>query len=122
NDRFWYSGGENGDARFAWGDELPGIASFAATPGGSGATYVTDAEIRSLLEAAGVPAEPIPGRPLGPTGLRSLVLPAAIAASALVLLLVASIVGFILVRRRRSAGVVLPADGGSDPPEPPAQE
>jgi parallel beta-helix repeat protein len=122
-DRFWYSGAEDGDARYAWGDELSGLTAFAATPGGQGDAYLTDEEVRSQLEAEGVPAQPVPGRPLGPTGIRSFILPAVVAGSALLFVVVAAVTALILVRRRRSAAVAIhPVTPGSGPPEPPAQE
>ena len=53
--QFWYPGAEGRDYRFAWDGPINDIADFSATPGGQGSTYLSEADARLALEAAGVP-------------------------------------------------------------------
>ncbi len=126
DDRFWISGPEGGDARFAWAESFTRLAPFAATPGGSGAAYLSDADLAARLEAAGIPVHPLGDHPLGRSGLRELLAPALGAGLAL-LLAVAGIVALAVRRRRPSSPIPPGPDAGPDAgpgpdPNPPTQE
>ncbi len=95
-DRFWFTGPEGRDARFAWGSNLSSLGDFRATAGGTDAAYLTDAEIADALASADLPGHPaIHPAVFDP---RDLVVPAGLAAIALIAAIAALIV---LVRRRR---------------------
>jgi hypothetical protein len=55
NNRFWYPGPEDGNARFVWRQTFPDLASFANTPGGAGSQYLSQADRDRALSAAGIP-------------------------------------------------------------------
>lgn len=98
SDRFWFAGPEGGDARFAWDRAFAGLDAFRATPGGTGASYVTDAEMASILEAAGIPGRPSNARPAQPLRPRDLVGPGLLVLGVAV---VAALFAGEAIRRRR---------------------
>jgi parallel beta-helix repeat protein len=106
--RFWNESAEPASCRFNWSDCVQSIDAFSATPGGSGSTYLTDAEAHAALTDAGVPAHPIP-HPFGePPRLRTVLLVAGIA-GLVGLVVIAALV--VLIRRRRRRR---PSSTGSD--------
>lgn len=58
-DRFWSAVAEPQSARFEWASSTKStLATYAATPGGAGATYLTNAQKDAILAANGLPATP----------------------------------------------------------------
>lgn len=58
-DRFWSAVAEPQSARFEWASSTKStLALYAATPGGAGATYLTNVEKDAILAANGLPASP----------------------------------------------------------------
>jgi parallel beta-helix repeat protein len=56
NDRFWAPGPETGAPRYAWNGESDAhLAAFNATPGEKNGTYLSTAELTSILAAVGIP-------------------------------------------------------------------
>jgi len=53
--RYWYPTSENGTGRFAWTSQTGSLATFNATPGEEGGTYLTTTEKDAALAAAGIP-------------------------------------------------------------------
>ncbi len=96
-DRFWFTGPEGRDARFAWGGSLTSLDDFRSTLGGADAAYLTDAEVADALAAAGLPGHPdIHPAVFDP---RDLIAPAV--AALLAVIAAISALTVILVRRRR---------------------
>jgi parallel beta-helix repeat protein len=52
---FWYPDSKDDAGRFAWNGDVASLSAFDATPGGAASRYLTDAEGRATLAAAGVP-------------------------------------------------------------------
>jgi hypothetical protein len=55
NNRYWLSVGEPQWARFGWNGPISTLASFNATPGGTGGVYLSAAALATVLADAGVP-------------------------------------------------------------------
>ncbi|MFI5042104.1 MAG: right-handed parallel beta-helix repeat-containing protein, partial [Acidimicrobiales bacterium] len=57
-ERYWFSYAENGNWRFAGNGNFGYLSDFAKTAQATGSTYVTTAQMTSLLSAAGIPTSP----------------------------------------------------------------
>jgi nitrous oxidase accessory protein NosD len=97
-DRFWFDRPEGGDSRFAWDGSFSRIEDFRATPGGSDAAYLTDAELTAILTARGIPTGPAPEHPVPLPSPREL---APLLLAALVVVLGLGLAAALYIRRRR---------------------
>jgi hypothetical protein len=101
-DRFWFDRPEDGQRRFAWDGGMARLDDFRETPGGRAATYVSDAELASILASASVPGDPLPDHPVALPNPRELVVPGALA---VIVMLAGILVALVSLRRRRLATV-----------------